>query len=168
MKNRLTFLLLLLSITVLCPVPDADAKKRPRRKAQAAQEAENPDEVMPLFQGGDVGRFRKWIMQNLEYPPEITSPVGPERVNVSFVVECDGSVTVIGMEGGESPALKRALWQVFSKCPRWTPGMCRDPLSGVIQAVPVRFNMPVVFHMPIIRVVESPAPDSRFGRTYAP
>ena len=78
---------------------------------------------------------------------------GPERRIAGFVVECDGSVTVSEMEGGEYPALKRALWRTVPGRPRWTPGMMRDSASGVMRTVPVRFGMPVIAHAPEIRLV---------------
>lgn len=47
-------------------------------------------ERMPLFQGGDLQSFRKWVMENLKYPREALEDEVEDDIVVTFIVEKDG------------------------------------------------------------------------------
>ena len=62
-------------------------------------------ERMPLFQGGDLQSFRKWVMENLKYPREALEDEVEDDIVVTFIVEKDGTLSEIVVEQGLNLAL---------------------------------------------------------------
>ena len=58
-------------------------------------------ERMPLFQGGDLQSFRKWVMENLKYPREALEDEVEDDIVVTFIVEKDGTLSDIVVGAGE-------------------------------------------------------------------
>lgn len=52
-------------------------------------------EQMPLFQGGGLGMFRMWCIKNLCYPRIAMENGIQGRVILTFIIERDGSLTII-------------------------------------------------------------------------
>ena len=62
-------------------------------------------------------------------------------VVVSFVVECDGSITNVHAVNSVSPSLNREAMRVISKMPRWTPGKINGSAVRVNTCAPVSFKI---------------------------
>lgn len=96
-------------------------------------------EEMPTFRGGSVDNFHKYVAENLRYP-EAASEAGLQgRVQLSFVVETDGSVGKVTILRGVDPLLDREAVRVVQGSPKWSPGKQRGKPVRVSYAIPVVF-----------------------------
>lgn len=117
------------------------------KTAPRQEEAVADDEVfisveeMPKFQGGDVNKFRSWVMGNLKYPVIAAENGIKGRVVVSFVVERDGTVSGVEILSSPDRSLADEAMRVIKESPKWNPGKQRN------MAVRVRYNMPVDFRL---------------------
>ncbi len=98
-------------------------------------------EVMPKFQGGDVNRFRAWVVERLKYPVIAAENGLQGKVTLSFVVEKDGSLTGIEVLASPDRSLSEEAIRVVSSSPRWKPGEQRG------MPVRVRYTLPVEFRL---------------------
>lgn len=98
-------------------------------------------EQMPSFQGGDIMTFRKWVQDNVKFPQIALENGIQGTVNLSFVIERDGSLTNIKVVRSPDRSLSEEAVRVLSKSPKWQPGKQRN------KPVRVSFNLPVVFRM---------------------
>ncbi len=94
-------------------------------------------EEAPSFQGKDINAFRQWCAENVVYPLIAQENGIQGRVNISFVVERNGSISNVRVIRGVDSELDKAAVSVVSKSPKWNPGKNRGK--------PVRFT----YHMPI-------------------
>ncbi len=125
-------------------------------------------EEMPAFNGGEPIEFRKYIAQNLKYPPEAIVNGVSGKIIVKFIVDKDGKVvipdqkTLAKAEGkpldevvvvsyrtlekdAETPdekyiqMLKDEAIRVVSESPDWTPGKQRGKNVNVMFTFPINF-----------------------------
>jgi periplasmic protein TonB len=96
-------------------------------------------EEMPRFMGGDINKFRQWVMRRAIYPEEAIDNNIKGTVVVTFIVEKDGSVTNVKVVKGVHPLLDEEAIKVISSSPRWSPGLQRG------QAVRVRYSIALIF-----------------------
>ncbi|MGH2667287.1 energy transducer TonB [Flavobacterium sp.] len=92
-------------------------------------------EIKPLFPGG-ISEFMKFVMKNYQVPEDEEGGGETGTVQVSIVIDVDGSVaqvTIVKDVGNAGKEIKRVL----SKCPKWTPGRQKG------------INVPVVYNFPI-------------------
>jgi protein TonB len=95
-------------------------------------------EHMPHYPNGQAALFQ-WLSDNIMYPNNATEKQFIERVIVSFVVECDGSIsnaTILKSAG--KPFDDEAL-RVVKAMPKWTPGYQNG------SAVRVKYTLPITF-----------------------
>ena len=97
-------------------------------------------EQMPSFPGGN-GALLEYLATHVKYPVVAQENGVQGRVIVSFVVECDGSITDVRVERSVDPSLDREAIRVVSSMPRWSPGK----LNGYI--VRVKYSAPVAFKL---------------------
>ncbi len=103
-------------------------------------EAEDPVpvaavEVAPTFPGG-MEKFDEYIMRNISR--DLEGVEGILRVNISFVVEKDGSITAVKiLRDGGFPAIARDIAKVFEKMPKWNAGMTNGRAVRVMYIKPV-------------------------------
>lgn len=98
-------------------------------------------EDMPTFQGEGKEAFRRYIQQNLKYPPIAAENGISGRVFVSFVIDTDGSITNAKVVRGVDPSLDREALRVITNAPKWAPGKQRG------RPVRVAFTFPIVFEL---------------------
>ena len=97
-------------------------------------------EQMPSFPGGN-GALLEYLATHVKYPETAEQTCAQGRVIVSFIVECDGSITNVHVTRSIAQELDREAENVVSSMPRWTPGKH----NGI--AVRVRYNVPVAFKL---------------------
>ncbi len=82
-------------------------------------------EVMPKFMGGDLNKFRNWMLMHMKYlivvGPE--QEVIPGRVIAEFVVEKDGKVSFSKIIESPHELLSAEVEDAIRHSPNWTPGM---------------------------------------------
>lgn len=113
---------------------------------EMARETEEPPfivaETMPLFEGGDLLKFREWLQTEVRYPAEALKQRIEGRVVCSFVVERDGSVSNITALQSPDRLLTNEVRRVLANSPSWTPGMQKGKTVRVKYIVPVDFSLP--------------------------
>ena len=96
-------------------------------------------EVMPMFKGGGIDKFREWVQKRTSYPQDAIERKIKGKVYLTFIVEKDGTVSNITVVKGVDPSLDEEAVKAISQSPKWTPGLQRG------QAVRVRFSIPLNF-----------------------
>ncbi len=91
-------------------------------------------EEMPSFPGGDQA-LMDYIKTNLRYPDECVQG----RVIVSFIVECDGSISHAQVVKSLSEACDKEALRLVNAMPKWKPGKQLD------KVVSTKFTLPVIF-----------------------
>lgn len=96
-------------------------------------------EVLPSFPGG-MAAFGKYLSKSLRYPSVAQENGVQGRVNVTFVVERDGSLTDIKPIGRQlGSGLEEEAVRVLKSAPKWTPGRQNG------RPVRVQYTVPIVF-----------------------
>jgi hypothetical protein len=170
-------LLVPLTISAFLIVSCTD-KDAPVSEMEAPEEiaAEAPEmevfmvvEDMPSFNGGEAAiEFRKYIAQNLQYPPEAAEAGATGKIFIKFIVDKEGKVvipdkeTLSKIEGkplgevvvvayrkvgedAEEPEgkyiqmFKDEVKRVVLSSPDWTPGKQRGTAVNVMFTFPVNF-----------------------------
>ena len=108
---------------------------------QVARETEGESvSTLPTYIGGEEAMY-KYIAENLRYPEQAKADGIAGRVQVSFVIEKDGSVTDVEVVRGIGHGCDEEAVRVVKSMPRWTPGT----LFG--KPVRVHYNMPFAFKL---------------------
>lgn len=97
-------------------------------------------EEMPQFPGGYLA-LREYLQKNVIYPETAREKGIQGRVILTFVVECDGTLTNIKVVRSVDPALDKEAIRVIQNMPKWIPGK----QSGEI--VPYKYSFPVDFKL---------------------
>ena len=92
-------------------------------------------EVMPLFKGGDINKFRDWVQRRTNYPQIAIDNRIKGRVFLTFIVEADGSVSNVTVVKGVNPIIDIEAVKAIQASPDWSPGLQRG------RPVRVRFSM---------------------------
>jgi protein TonB len=83
-------------------------------------------EEMPKFQGGDLGKFRSWVNQEIKYPRIAAENNIQGKVILKFVIERDGTLTNIEEMASPDRSLTEETVRILKMSPKWTPGKQRD------------------------------------------
>ncbi len=95
-------------------------------------------EEMPEFPGGDEA-LKKFIAENIKYPPEAAESCISGRVYVSFVIDTEGNVCEVKVVRGVYPALDSEAIRVVKSMPQWKPGKQRGKAVRCAYTIPVSF-----------------------------
>lgn len=92
------------------------------------------------FPGGDMA-CKKWIQEHIKYPEGCRADSIQGRVNVSFIVERDGSIDSIKVVRSPDPALSEEAVRLVSEMPRWKPARyCNKTIRQ-------RYFLPIIFRL---------------------
>jgi TonB family protein len=126
-------------------VTDVPHTAEPHALPQADSVPDNPNnevfstvEKLPQFPGG-TETFYRFISKNLRYPTDALDKNIKGRVNVTFVVERDGSLSDMRTLSSPAAALADEAMRVMSLSPKWIPG----EQNG--RRVAVQYTLPIVF-----------------------
>ena len=97
-------------------------------------------EEMPQFPGGSSALF-EFLARNVKYPVDAEENGIQGRVIVTFIVECDGSITDVKVAKGVDPSLDREAIRVIRMMPNWKPGTQNNKPVRVKYTVPVTFRL---------------------------
>ena len=98
-------------------------------------------EVMPSFKGGDLNKFREWVMRRTNYPQAAVDNRIEGKVYLTFIVETDGTVTNVTIVRGVDPVIDKEAVRTIQASPKWSPGLQRG------QPVRVRYSMSLSFSL---------------------
>lgn len=97
-------------------------------------------ERMPSFPGGDAALIA-FLRENVHYPTSAVMKGIQGRVVVSFIVECNGSISEVKVIRSVCRELDEEAMRVVMAMPKWIPGMQSGRLVRVKYQVPVSFSM---------------------------
>ena len=142
---------LLCVIAVGYPDESPDAKPRDAAKvkyigASASETSKDDrifvdDEFNAQFPGGEKACM-KWLSDNMQYPEDCLKEKIEGRVNVSFVVERDGSISEVKIKKSPHPSLSKEAERLVKAMPRWVPARHGN------KPVRSRVLLPVIFKIP--------------------
>jgi len=95
-------------------------------------------ERLPQFPGG-IESFHRFVSKNVRYPADALDKNLKGRVNVTFIVERDGSLSDMRALSSPGPSLAAEAVRVMTLSPKWHPG----EQNG--KPVAVRYTLPIVF-----------------------
>jgi len=98
-------------------------------------------EVMPSFKGGDINKFREWVMRRTNYPQAAVENRIQGKVYLTFIVETDGAVSNVTIVKGVNPIIDMEAVRTIQSSPKWSPGLQRG------QPVRVRYSMSLSFSL---------------------
>ena len=139
MKTTTKLLLAILIATMAVGQATAAEKKRDSRKEKREQ-AFLLDTVGRKTMTLDDGRviyaayfkdkkahpmvdYRMWVQQRVKYPK---GSAAKGKVRIEFVVEKDGSVSILDVPFSADPALTEAVKDVLNRSPKWHPAVSLD------------------------------------------
>lgn len=117
------------------------AKPIKRKPAVEDNEIYESAEHMPTYPGG-VSALMEFIKTNLQYPEDALAERAEGIIQVSFVVEKDGSTTEFEVIDEHHPALEAEAVRVLQQMPKWTPAKQDGVKVRVEYTVPVKFVVP--------------------------
>ena len=92
------------------------------------------------FQGGDILKFRKYVMMNIKYPIEANMRKNQGKVLVKFIVDWDGKVKNIELiKSSGFKILDKEVVRVIINSPEWVSAKNNNI------CVPQQFILPVEF-----------------------
>jgi TonB family protein len=99
-------------------------------------------EEMPEFPGG-MNELYKFLSSNLQYPKEDMKAGRQGKVIVFFIVEKDGSISNIRVDGGinNTETMNEEALRVVRLMPDWKPGKQRGKTVRVSMRLPVNFTL---------------------------
>lgn len=92
-------------------------------------------EIMPMFKGGDINKFRDWVQKRTNYPQIAIDNKIQGRILLTFIVEPDGNVTNVTVLKSVDPLIDNEAVKSIESSPKWTPGYQRG------KPVRVRYSM---------------------------
>lgn len=95
-------------------------------------------EELPIFPGG-IPALMKYLEQSVLYSGAAQRRKVEGMVEISFIVEIDGTLTHIQIDKSADAALNRAVLTAVERMPKWTPGKKNG------QPSPVKVTLPVLF-----------------------
>lgn len=98
-------------------------------------------EVMPSFKGGNLDKFRDWVIKRTHYPQIAVDNKISGKVFLTFIVEKDGSVSNVTVVKGVDPIIDIEAVRAIQSSPKWNPGLQRG------QPVRVRYSMGLSFSL---------------------
>ena len=117
------------------------AKPIKRKPAVEDNEIYESAEHMPTYPGG-VSALMEFIKANLQYPEDALAEQASGIIQVSFVVEKDGSTTEFEVIDEHHPSLEAEAVRVLQQMPKWTPATQDGVKVRVEYTVPVKFVVP--------------------------
>jgi periplasmic protein TonB len=96
---------------------------------------------MPIFNGGDLAEFSKWVQKNIIYPQAAIERDLDGKVTAEFIIGKQGKIEEIKILRGVDPLLDNEALRVLKMSPLWTPGK----QNGT--PVRVKLVLPIVFQL---------------------
>ena len=94
----------------------------------------------PSFRGRGKAYFSEWVNRHLKYPPESKKRNSQGPVDLTFVVNEDGSVSdIIVVHSSGDSLLDAEAVRVVSSSPRWFPAIVEN------EPIKATFNFTVIF-----------------------
>ena len=97
-------------------------------------------EVMPSYPGGQDALYT-FLSKNINYPEEAETNGVQGRVQLTFIVEKDGSISNVEVVNSIDPSLDRESIRVVKLMKHWIPGKQNG------EPVRVKYTLPITFRL---------------------
>ena len=94
----------------------------------------------PVFPGGQIA-MKDWIEKNHVYPQDALEKGIEGRVYVSFIVDIDGSISMVSILRGLSPSCDKEAIRLVKTMPNWIPAK----LNG--KAIKMKHSIQIIFKL---------------------
>ncbi len=98
-------------------------------------------EDMPIFQGGDLNDFHRYIQSSLTYPRMAEENNISGTVHTNFIINEKGKLVDIVIVRGVDSSLDNEVIRALRAAPKWTPGKQRGIPVKVKMSMPVKFTL---------------------------
>jgi TonB family protein len=96
----------------------------------------------PTFKGEARFAFDEWVVSQVKYPPEALDKGIQGRVEVSFTVELDGSLSNVKTVRSPDPILANEILNVVKSSPKWDPPKNQAVDESLQYSITVKFELP--------------------------
>jgi protein TonB len=114
--------------------------KKPRRVA-IRQDLFHPTGSYPVFPGGGMPAFFKYLGGNISYPPDSKKANIEGNVLLTFVIEEDGSVNDVEIISSPAEDLSQEAIRVLLASPKWKPARQNGRNVSVSYQIPIKFTL---------------------------
>ncbi|MCS4228279.1 M56 family metallopeptidase [Sphingobacterium sp. BIGb0165] len=97
-------------------------------------------EIVPQPEGG-MANFMNWVSTNYAYPKEALDRKVSGVIEISFVVEKDGSLSEVNVKRDLGYGTKEAALELMKKAKKWKPGIQNRRIVRVAYTLPIRLNL---------------------------
>ena len=97
------------------------------------------EEKIPTFPGGSL-ELIEYIARHLKYPKKAKDKGIHGRVIVSFIIDCDGSISDAKIVRGIDPDCDKEALRLINGMPRWIPAQLNGENIGVRLTLPIMIN----------------------------
>lgn len=149
MKNQFIIIFLLLSVSCFAQdtmgtikVKKIDTSKYLFDKNNMIYAYTGQLDRIPVFPGGDQKKDR-YIVSNLKYPEAEKKAKIQGVVNLSFIVEADGSITNVKILGSipGGPGCDQEAIRLVKMMPKWTPGQLNGKPVASVCGINIKFQL---------------------------
>jgi TonB family protein len=95
----------------------------------------------PMFQGGNMEGFSKWIGENIKYPQKAIDENITGKVYVSFEIITTGEVMNVSVARSANPLLDEEAVRVIKSSPKWKPAQIDGKPASIKMIIPVGFTL---------------------------
>lgn len=94
----------------------------------------------PTPPGGWV-EFMKWLTKTLQYPADAKDNNLQGTVNITFIINADGTVHDVTVKNGKIPVLNAEALRVLKTMGKWKPGIERNKPCRSLVEIPFVFQL---------------------------
>lgn len=125
---------------------DRHAEEIDRTVINEVSQRESPNQIFTSVQvqpepPGGMAAFRKWITDNFQYPQGAIDAGVKGAIELTFVVERDGSLTDIQIKRDLGHGTGQAGINLLKKARRWSPGIQNGRPVRVQYSLPIRIDL---------------------------
>jgi periplasmic protein TonB len=122
------------------PPPPVPQKKVTKTKDESGRVAYTQVKVMPQFPGGEDARMQ-YMVKAIKYPTAAKETGIQGTVNISFIVEKNGTITNTKVVKGIGSGCDEEALRVVKEMPKWKPGKHKGKAVRVQMVMPIKFAL---------------------------
>jgi tonB family C-terminal domain len=85
--------------------------------------------------------FMKWLTKTLQYPADAKDNNLQGTVNITFIINADGTVHDVTVKNGKIPVLNAEALRVLKTMGKWKPGIERNKPCRSLVEIPFVFQL---------------------------
>ena len=89
------------------------------------------------FQGGNIEKFRDWVMNNIDYKKFSTDSVIQGKLNFLFMINSAGKMSDLIISQGLSHKIDKEVYCVINSSPEWKPAKQGGKKTNQLFGLPI-------------------------------